>query len=211
MNSAEAYITGSCIIRHHGIRLNGALLWEADRSMDLQEWLRAGYDRFSGQYPKFHKMDALSKLGWLAAEVLLKHAPVQALPPETVGMVLSNRSGSLDTDIRYYATVKDIASPALFVYTLPNIVMGEICIRHGFKGENIFFVSENFDAELMSSYPVQLLATTPLQACLCGWVEVMGDDYEVALFLLEKTPRGMARPVTAEALNELYSNNEIST
>ncbi|MBC9912270.1 hypothetical protein [Chitinophaga varians] len=180
------------------------MLWEADRSMELQEWLRAGYDRFSGQYPKFHKMDALSKLGWLAAEVLLKHAPVQALSPETVGMVLSNRSGSLDTDIRYYATVKDIASPALFVYTLPNIVMGEICIRHGFKGENIFFVSENFDAELMSSYPAQLLATTPLQACLCGWVEVMGDDYEVALFLLEQTPRGMAQRATAGALNELY-------
>lgn len=178
--------------------------------MDLQEWLRAGYDRFSGQYPKFHKMDALSKLGWLAAEVLLKEAPLQTLTPEKVGMVLSNRSGSLDTDLRYYATVKDIASPALFVYTLPNIVMGEICIRHGFKGENTFFVSENFDPELMSSYPAQLLAATPLEACLCGWVEVMGEAYEVALFLLEKTPKGMAKPLTAAALKDIYSNNKIS-
>ncbi|RBL88630.1 hypothetical protein [Chitinophaga flava] len=208
MNSEEVYITGSCILRHNSIRLNGDLLWETNRETDLQEWLRAGYDRFFGQYPKFHKMDALSKLGWLAAEILLKDTPVLSLPPETVGMVLSNRSGSLDTDLRYYATVKDIASPALFVYTLPNIVMGEICIRHGFKGENTFFVSETFDTELMSSYPAQLLTNTPLQACLCGWVEVMDQQYEVALFLLEKEKRGLAQPLTAAALDALYQKNK---
>lgn len=204
MNSGEVYITGSCIMRHNSIWLNGSLLWEADGQMDLQEWLRAGYDRFSGQYPKFHKMDALSKLGWLAAEILLKDTAVAALPPETVGMVLSNSSGSLDTDLRYYATIKDIASPALFVYTLPNIVMGEICIRHGFKGENTFFVSTAFDTELMSSYPAQLLKETPLQACLCGWIEVMDQAYDVALFLVEREKKGLAQPLTAAALAELY-------
>ncbi|PSL47606.1 hypothetical protein CLV51_102463 [Chitinophaga niastensis] len=204
MNSASAYITGSCIIRHNRIYLNGALLWEADQELELQEFLRAGYDRFSGQYPKFHKMDALSKLGWLAAEVLLKDAGVKLLPPEKVGMVLSNRSASLDTDLRYYSTVKDIASPALFVYTLANIVMGEICIRHGFKGENTFFVSDTFDTELMSTYPAQLLAVTPLQACLCGWVEVMEQQYEVALFLIENKQSEMGQPLTGAALSSLY-------
>lgn len=138
MNSGATYITGSCIIRHNKVYLNGSLLWEADPALDLPDFLRAGYDRFSGQYPKFHKMDALSKLGWLAAEVLLKDTAISSLAPEQTGMVLSNRSSSLDTDLRYYATVKDFASPALFVYTLPNIVMGEISIRHGFKGENTF-------------------------------------------------------------------------
>ena len=204
MNSGEVYITGSCILRHNSVRLNGSLLWEAAEQMELQEWLRAGYDRFSGQYPKFHKMDALSKLGWLAAEVLLKDTAVTAMPPEAVGMVLSNSSGSLDTDLRYYATIKDIASPALFVYTLPNIVMGEICIRHGFKGENTFFVSTAFDAELISSYTAQLLKETPLQACLCGWVEVMDQAYDVTLFLAEREKRGLAQPLTAAALAALY-------
>lgn len=204
MNSESAYITGSCIIRHHQVFLNGECIWEAGQELELPDFLRAGYDRFSGQYPKFHKMDALSKLGWLAAEVLLKDTAIKQLSPEQVGMVLSNRSSSLDTDLRYYATVKDFASPALFVYTLPNIVMGEIAIRHGFKGENTFFVSDTFDTALMSTYPAQLLATTPLRACICGWVEVMEQQYEVALFLVENTPHDKAQPLTAAALQAFY-------
>ncbi|WP_143307877.1 beta-ketoacyl-[acyl-carrier-protein] synthase family protein [Chitinophaga vietnamensis] len=204
MNSGEAYITGVCIIRNNSIRLNGELLWEAGQELDLQDFLRAGYDRFSGQYPKFHKMDALSKLGWLAAEVLLKDSPVAALPAEAVGMVLSNRSASLDTDLRYFATVKDFASPALFVYTLPNIVMGEISIRHGFKGENTFFVSAAFDAHLLSSYPAQLLAETPLQACLSAWVEVMDQQYEAVMVLAERKPVAGAMPLTPENLSSIY-------
>ncbi|MCW3467534.1 hypothetical protein [Chitinophaga nivalis] len=207
MNSEDAYITGCCIIRNHRVYLNGTLQWEADQALGLSEFLRAGYDRFSGQYPKFHKMDALSKLGWLAAEVLLQSTDVHTLPPETVGLVLSNRSASLDTDVRYYATVKDIASPALFVYTLPNIVMGEICIRHGFKGENTFFVSDTFDAGLMSEYPATLLAVTPLQACICGWVEVMEQQYEAAVFLVENKQRGLAIPLTAAALTASYQQD----
>ena len=204
MNSVPAYITRSCIIRHNRIFLNGSLLWEADQSLELSDFLRAGYDRFSGQYPKFHKMDVLSKLGWLGAEVLLKDAGIHSLPPEQVGIILSNRSSSLDTDLRYYATVKDFASPALFVYTLPNIVMGEIAIRHGFKGENTFFVSDDFDTALMSTYPAQLLAETPLQACICGWVEVMEQQYEVVLFLVENKQRNLATPLTEGALSLLY-------
>lgn len=204
MNSVPAYITRSCIIRHNRIFLNGSLLWEADPGLEPADFLRAGYDRFSGQYPKFHKMDALSKLGWLGAEVLLKDAGLDALPPEKVGIILSNRSGSLDTDLRYYATVKDFASPALFVYTLPNIVMGEIAIRHGFKGENTFFVSDNFDTELMSAYPAWLLAETLVEACICGWVEVMAQEYEVVLFLAENKRRNEAAPLTEEALTRLY-------
>jgi hypothetical protein len=90
------------------------------------------------------------------------------------------------------------------VYTLPNIVMGEIAIRHGFKGENTFFVSDNFDTELMSAYPAWLLAETPLQACICGWVEVMAQEYEVVLFLAENKRRNEAAPLTEEALTRLY-------
>lgn len=207
MKQEAAYITGSCIIRGHSVTLNGQLIWEANGGVELQEFLRSGYDRFSGQYPKFHKMDALSKLGWLAAEVLLKDTAIASLAPEQTGMVLSNRSSSLDTDLRYYATVKDFASPALFVYTLPNIVMGEISIRHGFKGENTFFVSPAFDTALMSSYPAQLLAETPLEACICGWVEVMEQQYEVALFLVENTQRGNSILLTEAALTALYQQN----
>ena len=44
-------------------------------------------------------------------------------------LVLSNANASLDVDLKYAKTMQTGASPALFVYTLPNIVIGEISIR----------------------------------------------------------------------------------
>jgi hypothetical protein len=178
------------VIRNNRIYRDGVLLWEAPQELELPEFLRAGYDQFSGQYPKFHKMDPLSKLGWLAAEVLLKEQPLQ-YPADRIGLVLANKSASLDTDLRYFDTVKDIASPALFVYTLPNIVMGEISIRHGFKGENAFFTADTFDRSLMAGYISQLFAENAVSACLCGWVEVMAQAYEVILYRIEANEQGV--------------------
>ncbi|MBW8684078.1 beta-ketoacyl-[acyl-carrier-protein] synthase family protein [Chitinophaga rhizophila] len=189
MYNDEAYITGSCVIRNNRVYRNGTLLWEAPQEQELPEFLRAGYDHFAGQYPKFHKMDSLSKLGWLATEVLLKDQPLD-YPAERIGLVLANKSASLDTDLRYFDTVKDIASPALFVYTLPNIVMGEISIRHGFKGENAFFTSDAFDAAFMTGYITQLFAEGAMNACICGWVEVMGPVYDVFLYRVEQQGNG---------------------
>jgi hypothetical protein len=132
-------------------------------------------------------MDGLSKLGFLATEVLLKsNIEIKNYPAEEVGIVLSNASASLDTDIKYYKTVSDFASPALFVYTLPNIVIGEICIRHGFKGENAFFISEKFDAPFIVEYVDNLINNNILQCCICGWVELLKDSYKAALFLVDK-------------------------
>lgn len=206
MNSELAYITGSVIIAQHKVYKDGELVWEYDPQAEINIFLRAAYDQFSGQYPKFHKMDSLSKLGWLAAEILVKDSDIATCNPEEVGLLLSNRSSSLDTDLRYFETVKEFASPALFVYTLPNIVMGEISIRHGFKGENTFFVSESFDAGLMSNYATQLLATTSLKRCLVGWVEVMEQQYEVTMFLISDKAEGVAQPLTAKTLMSLYHN-----
>lgn len=186
MNKEAIHITRSCVIREHKVYRNNTLLWEAPQQLELSDFLRAAYDHFSGQYPKFHKMDTLSKLGWLATEVLLQNAPLINYAPESVGLILSNRSASLDTDLRYYDTIKDIPSPALFVYTLPNIVMGEISIRHGFKGENAFFTTETFEKDGMMAYVQELFREGAVSACICGWVEVMGQQYEVMLDLVEK-------------------------
>ena len=89
------------------------------------------YQHFNWQYPKYYKMDNLSRLGWAAAELLLERWDARAYQPEEVAIVLSNANSSLDTDYRYTGTTKDLPSPSVFVYTLPNIVTGEICIRHG--------------------------------------------------------------------------------
>jgi hypothetical protein len=208
LNKGTAYITGHCVIREQQVYCNGALLWRDGSAASLQEFLRNGYDRLAGQYPKFHKMDNLCKLGWLAAEVLLRAAPAVDHLPEQVALVLSNRSASLDTDVRYYHSVKDIPSPALFVYTLPNIVIGEICIRHGFKGEHVFFTNDRFDAEQVVSYAQLLLDTGAATACICGWIEVMDQQYEAVLYMVERKEAEEALAFTAENAERLMRNAE---
>src|SRR5580693_3164915 len=180
------YITASCVIRDNRIYMQGGIVWEQPRGGPA-DFLLACYQHFGFQYPKFYKMDQLSKLGWLAAELLLSDGlDLTDYRPEDIAVVLSNANSSLDTDYKYFATVTEIPSPALFVYTLPNIVIGEICIRHKFKGENAFFIFDSFDAGFTETYVRDLMMTGNARACICGWVEVLGDSYAAALFLIEK-------------------------
>ncbi|MES2774202.1 MAG: hypothetical protein V4722_08460 [Bacteroidota bacterium] len=201
---SQIFITASCTISNGTVYKNDLPLFE-NREASPAEFLVAAYRHFEIQYPKFHKMDSLSKLGWLAAEILLKDSlNAGEYEADAVGVVFANASSSLDTDIKYYETAKSIASPALFVYTLPNIVIGEICIRHGFKGENAFFISDVFDAGFIEQYVTNLINNDILQACICGWVEILDDQYKTVLFLAEKGRDGQGVLFTKENINNIY-------
>ena len=118
------------------------------------------YRRYVGDYPKFFKMDTLSRLGFIAAEMLLKDEQVEAV-------ILANRSASIKNDTDYLATITEdnyYPSPALFVYTLPNIVTGEIAIRHHIQGETSFYILDK---------PKELnpLLETIHTSALAGWCE----------------------------------------
>ena len=131
-------------------------------------------------------MDNLGKLGWLASEVLLKDAGVKdKYNPAQVAVVLANANSSLDNDLKYVKTIADGASPSVFVYTLPNIVIGEICIRNNFKGEHAFFIQDEFDSQFIFKQVTYLLNHELASACICGWVDVLGDNYKAALYLIE--------------------------
>ena len=197
------HITASCVIRGDRVFRNGRLVWESPRAA-LPEFLLSVYQHFGFQYPKFYKMDHLSKLGWLSAELLLRDGFEAAdYRPEEVAVVLSNAHSSLDTDYKYFSTIGSIPSPAIFVYTLPNIVIGEICIRHKFKGENAFFIFETFDAGFLETYVGDLLRTGNARACICGWVDVLGEDYSAALFLIERKFTTLS--FTADNMNSLFA------
>ncbi len=186
----QNYITATAVITKGTIYKNQQIVFEATQA-SLPDLLLKAYNHFEIKYPKFYKMDYLGKLGWLAAEILLKDSGIAGrYQPFDMGIVFSNANSSLDTDIKYYETTKDIASPALFVYTLPNIVIGEICIRHHFKGENSFFIFDKFDGGFIERNVNGLLNNNILQACICGWVEVTGEEYKAVLYLVEKAPHG---------------------
>ena len=124
------------------------------------------YRRYVGDYPKFFKMDTLSRLGFIAAELLLNDKMVNEKMVNAV--ILANRSASIKNDTDYLATITDgnyYPSPALFVYTLPNIVTGEIAIRHHIQGETSFYILDT-QQQLET-----IIAATPFQSALVGWCE----------------------------------------
>ena len=202
--SNALYIKASCVISSETVYTNDVAVYGLPGAA-LPDFLQGAYQFFGCNYPKFHKMDNLGKLGWLAAELLLAGSfDKSAYRPEDTGLVFCNKSGSLDTDIKYYDTVKTIASPALFVYTLPNIVMGEICIRHNFKGENDFFIFEYFNPGFIHQYVSHLFETGVLEACVCGWVEIIDNDYKACLYLTEKKATDKTMLFTEENIHHIY-------
>lgn len=157
---------------------------------DDAKFLKGIYKELKIDYPKFYKMDRLCKLAFLTAEYLLKdNNLLEVYKPEEVAMIFSNANSSMDIDIKHNASIGDrenyFPKPSVFVYTLPNIMLGEISIRHLLRGENIFFISENFDTTFIADYTVNLLDTTRHKACIIGWVNYSEHDFESAMFFVE--------------------------
>jgi hypothetical protein len=156
---------------------------------DTQVFLTHLYNRLGVDYRKFFKMDRLSKLGFLAAEMLMNDFDREQ-PKEDMGIILFNRSSSLDTDEHFQATIlRDGASyfpsPALFVYTLPNIVTGEIAIRHKIHGETAFYVLPQFRSEPITEIIHSTMSSAGLRYALAGWTEACRDETEAFMMLCE--------------------------
>ena len=152
-------------------------------------------------------MDPLSRLGWITTELLLGPGwDTSIYRPEDIAIVLSNAHSSLDTDYKYNDTIRDIPSPSVFVYTLPNIMIGEISIRHGFKGESAFFLSPSFDPTLLAAYTNLLLQQGIANAAIVGWVDLLGDDYKAALFLIERTKDPDTPEFSSETMQAIFQN-----
>lgn len=142
-------------------------------------------------YPKFFKMDELSRLGFIASELLLQAAGDRHAGSEDRAVILFGRSGSLCNDRKYQATIQHpddfFPSPSLFVYTLPNIVTGEIAIRNQYYGETSFCVLDHEDELLMQQTFEAAFLDPMTQSIIGGWVDCEDKDhFEAELYLVEK-------------------------
>ncbi|GGF03900.1 beta-ketoacyl synthase N-terminal-like domain-containing protein [Hymenobacter cavernae] len=208
----ETSIIASCAIRGHQIFLNGTLRYEAPAAASLTEFLVGAYRHFGLSYPKFFKMDVLCKLAFLTAELLLPATGIlDRLDAGGIGVVLANRSSSLLTDLAHQQSIQEadnhFPSPAVFVYTLPNIAIGEISIRHQLSGENTLFVADAYSPDTLQAYVAQLLAEGSCQACLCGWLEAGLTSHETFFYVVESHEPSSTtrRPHHVPALETLYA------
>lgn len=152
------------------------------------ELIRRLYKELEDPNMKFYKMDDLSKAAYIAVEYLLRGCPITGKYASTdVAVVLENRSSSLDTDLAHQRIVNEHhpegASPAVFVYTLPNVAVGEICIRNHIQGENTFFVEGS--GATAEWYAHRLVERGTARAVIYGVCDLLKGEYHVKLNLLE--------------------------
>jgi len=183
-------ITRHCSIKPPVLLLNGSIIYDQS-PYESAEFLKSAYRNLHIQYPKFFKMDNLSKLAFLSAEILLKNMEMTTrYASEEIGIILLNASSSLETDEKHQDSISDrenyFPSPSVFVYTLPNIMTGEIAIRHKIKGENAVFISEKSDMQSIFQLVNELFSKNRVSCCITGWVESYHERLSSCLMLVEK-------------------------
>lgn len=208
-----------CSVNAAGAYVNASPLLVNTEGLAFKKFMKNIYRHLQLDYPKYFKMDSLSKLGFISTEILLRHETlVKRYPAERIGIILTNASSSIEVDQKHWDTIKDrkqyFPSPSNFVYTLPNIMAGESAIRHKFKGENSVFISDGFDAGLIDELINMTFASGAVDCCIAGWVEHNGNNYESLLFIIEETEKGEAADKSAEdiifepsKLLDLYKSN----
>lgn len=156
-------------------------LWEGKKELEEQEGkehhslLTTLYKQMIGNYPKFYKMDGLSRLGFVASEILLNVEKGETDKERAI--IFFNHSSSIASDRNYKESINDkdnyFPSPSIFVYTLPNIVTGEIAIRNHFHGETSFFILPDKDKKMMEEILQASCRDAQSKSFLTGWI-----DYE---------------------------------
>ena len=147
------------------------------------------YRKYVGDYPKYHKMDALSRLAFLATELLLSRGDV----PQDSGRatILFNRTSSVVADRCHLGSIAKpgefYPSPSVFLGTLPNIATGEIAIRHGYTGETSLYITDFRDEALMKKVVSSSFSPGGFRSLICGFVDCdRGDSFEADLKILVK-------------------------
>lgn len=182
-----SFITAYCHINENSCSVNGEIVLQKNEE-SADSWFKQIYRELALEYPKFYKMDMLSQAGFLSSELIKRANPdlISSYKDDEIALLFANSESSADTDIRFKESYQDkkTPSPSLFVYTLPNIVLGEIAIRNKWFGENMFAVLPKFTPDFFVQYTTILL-NTGSRAVLAGWLGILEGRVEVFMFLTE--------------------------
>jgi hypothetical protein len=207
----EATIKKYSYINNHSASLNGKKLTMTEES-GKGKFLTALYRTLNLDYPKFFKMDNLSKLGFLASELIFKNDEQRFIPREDIAIICFNRSSSLEADTLFQASIAEdnfFPSPSIFVYTLPNIVTGEIAIRNKFLGETSFYISEKFNPEQILRTGNLAFQNNKTNFALISWIESFENSCEVFMLLIEKKAGRLSSSFCKEYIVELLNNERL--
>lgn|SRR5690554_951061 len=179
-------IVSYCNIKNNQVFLNGERMFHDEEASEFLEFIKKAYKHFELDYPKFYKMDSLCKLAMVGGSVLLNQ--LDEVDSE-MALVFSNKSSCIDIDRIHQASISEnegYASPANFVYTLPNIALGEISIKYKLRSENSFFIFEDFNPSFLIDYTTSLINLNKAEQVLCGWIEIFENEYNAFLFIAKE-------------------------
>ena len=167
------------------VNVDSKVVYEDVHADDFSDFIRNAY-KFRGENNmKFYKMDDLSKLAYMASEWLFDGICYEETE---CAIVMSGKYGSLDSDMKHQHIIDsegaDAASPAIFVYTLPNVAAGEISIRHHIKGENTWFYSADVSMSDIREYSALVSASAHLKYCIVAHIDYIAGEYSAIFELL---------------------------
>jgi hypothetical protein len=199
----KIYINHALYFTHGKVRINGETIFEQEKNENYIALSKRIFNSLDKPYPKFHKMDRISKLAYLSGDLLMNQISLDSYNSENIALIFSNSSATIETDIKFQHSISEIPSPAIFVYTLPNIMVGELCIRFGLKGENLFFVEPQFNPRLLTEQAHLLFANSQIELCILAWVDFYSpEDYSCFMCLVSKENKGAI--LSAENLNSYF-------
>lgn len=171
-------------------------------SVEDANWLKVIYQSLELDYPKFYKMDNLSKMAFLGSEIMKNEIASVQQSDQDMQLLFANSASSQQTDLKYIESYSNEGnpSPSLFVYTLPNIVTGELAIRNKWFGENTFFITEKFDENFFKDQ-LQFAFTRGNNVVLCAWVDTPKDGIEECFLFLVSEDENPSKNL--ELLNRL--------
>ena len=126
-----------------------------------------------------------------ASELLLEaEGKERFVESEDRAVILFGKHASIYSDRQYQKTISDkenfYPSPSVFIYTLPNIVTGEIALRNKYHGETSYFALE--DKTEMERHIRTILDTTPsINSAICGWIDAVDlQHFEAEIYIIIK-------------------------
>lgn len=144
-----------------------------------KEMLTEVYKTKIGNYPKFYKMDMLSRLAFVASELLIGCDEENDDHNNDRAVVLFNHSSSIIADRQYVKSIEIddfFPSPAAFVYTLPNITTGEIALRNGYHAETSFYILVERNEKLMQRVIKSTFIDRDIKSVIGGWIDCPSED-----------------------------------
>lgn len=153
---------------------------------------------------RYGRFDMYAKLGCAGVGLAMRDAGLDnAIETLSMGLVISSIWETTTVDRSFYETALPeggrLASPNLFSYTLPGVMLGECAVHFGIKGPTICVGEAGERGECALRTALCLMAAGAVTRMIVGWVDDPPEEARNAagalLVVLESAPRARPGPI----------------